>query len=339
MVNLFLTLFLIGNLTYKTIQVDGNLEDWTLDESVIPDAPNDCAVTGNEIYSIYMTWDANYLYVGASYKVQNKALLVVLDRGVGKGVHDINNLDWYPRNFQFFGMNADILIALWNADLGTGGVRTITGEIINNKVRTVPFPGVLTQNRAISGDSGGIEVALPFTSLFPEGIPQGASIKAVSVIAGSDNEGGVESAPDNPSVRPYQASAIRKIVQITLDSDGDGIPDEGVRPVDVTDTIYTEEQVLKISAFDLSQRSARIGETIRIEVSVTDYTNLDIAIYTERGELVKRFVTQNAEPGSKYSFDWDLKNQSGNFVPQGRYIIVVKAGEYVREKKAVFVYR
>lgn len=339
MSTLLALLILVSTTTYHTIQVDGNLQDWTSDELVIPDAPNDCAVTGNEIYGIYMTWDANYLYVGASYKLQNKALLILLDRGIGKGVHDINNLNWYPRNFQFFGMNADIIIALWNADLGTGGVREITGEIINNRMNTRPFPGVLVQNRAVSGDSGGIEVALPFSSLFPDGIPEGAKIKAVSVIAGSDNEGGVESAPDNPWVRPFQASAIRRIVEIILDSNTDGVPDENVRPVEVTDTLFTEEKILKISRFDLSQRSAKIGEIINIELSVTDYTSLDVAVYTERGELVKRFSMQNAEPDRIYSFAWDLKNLSSTYVPQGMYIIVIKAGEYVREKKAVFVYR
>lgn len=338
MFTLFIT-FLIFTQTFRTIQVDGNLSDWTQDELVIPDSPTDCAVTGNEIYGIYVTWDANYLYIGASYRLQNKALLIVLDRGTGKGVHDINNLDWYPRNFQFFGMNADILIALWNADLGTGGVREITGEVVNNRTKTRPFPGIMIQNLATPGDSGGLEVAIPFSQLYPEGFPQGATIKAVSLIAGSDHEGGIESAPDNPWIRPFQASSVRKITRILLDSNNDGLPDEGIYPKDAAEIIYTEEKTLKISRFELSQRAARIGENIDIKISVTDYTNLDIAIYNEKGELKKRFSSLNAIPDEEYSFNWDLKDYSGNFVNQGTYIIVVKAGESVREKKAVLVYK
>ncbi len=338
MVNFLLTLLLFSQ-TYRTIQIDGNLSDWTQEELVIPDSPTDCAVTGNEIFGIYLTWDANYLYIGASYKLQNKALLVVLDRGTGKGVHDINNLDWYPRNFQFFGMNADILIALWNADLGTGGVREITGEVVNNRIKTRPFPGVMIQNRATPGDSGGIEVAIPFNQLYPEGFPKGATIKAVALIAGSDHEGGIESAPDNPWIRPYQASSVRKITRILLDANNDSMPDEGVYPKDVAEIVYTEEKTLKLTKFDLSQRAARIGETINITVSVTDYSNLDIAIYDEKGSLKKRFASFNANPDEEYTFTWDLKDLTGNFVNQGTYIIVVKAGESVREKKAVLVYR
>ncbi|MDI6851702.1 MAG: hypothetical protein QMD82_07210 [bacterium] len=335
----FLIAILIFTQTFRTIEVDGALSDWTQDELVIPDSPIDCAVTGNEIYGIYMTWDTTYLYVGASYKLQNKALLIVLDRGTGKGVHDINNLDWYPRNFQFFGMNADILIALWNADLGTGGVREITGEVVNNTVKTRPFPGVMINNSATPGDSGGIEVAIPFSQLYPGGFPAGASIKAVALIAGSDHEGGVESAPDNPWIRPFQASSVRKITHIVLDSNNDSQPDEGVYPREIAEIIYTEEKTLKISKFELSQRAAKTGENIDIIVSVTDYTNLDVAVYNERGELIKRFSSPNAIPNEEYTFNWDLTDLTGITVKQGIYIIVVKAGEYVREKKAVLVYK
>ncbi len=336
--SLLLAISLLIGQTYKTIQVDGILNEWTEYELVIPDAPNDCAVTGNEIYGIYMTWDANNLYIGASYKLQNKALLIVLDRGIGKGVHDINNLDWYPRNFQFFGMNADILIALWNADLGTGGVREITGQLVNNRIKTNPFPGVTNFNRALPGDSGALEVALPFAQLFPNGMPEGAEIRAVVLIAGSDHEGGVESAPDNPWIRPYQASSVRKIVRVKLDQNGDSKPDEEVFPTEASEVTYTEEKVLKIKTFDLSQRSAKIGETIDITLEVTDYTSVEVSIYTEKGELVKKYSLQNATPENPYTFSWDLKDLSSSYVPQGIYIIVAKAGNYVREKKAVFVY-
>ncbi len=337
--NIFLSLILVVASTYHTISVDGNLEDWSAEELVIPDSPTDCGVTGNEIYGVYITWDNNNLYIAGSYKLQQKALLIVMDRGIGKGVHDINNLDWYPRNFQFFGMNADILVALWNADLGTGGVREITGEIVNNRVRTLPFSGVTVQNHALPGDSGGIEVALPFSSLFPGGFPASAKIKVVALIAGSDHEGGVESAPDNPTIRPYQASPVRKFVELTLDSDGNGVPDSGAVPVNVARLVEVPEQALKISRFDLSERSIRMGDNLDVTVEISDYASIDVSIYDEYGRLMAKKVWQNGFPGQSYTYTWNLRDMSGKEVPQGIYIVVVKAGEYVREKKAIFVYR
>ncbi|MEO0258680.1 MAG: hypothetical protein ABIM32_04550 [candidate division WOR-3 bacterium] len=334
-----LSLILLGATTYKTIQVDGNLDDWGFDELVIPDSPTDCPVTGNEIYGVYVTWDRNNLYVACSYKLQQKALLVVIDRGIGKGVHDINNLDWYPRNFQFYGMNADILIALWNADLGTGGVREITGEVVNNRVRTLPLPSVSVQNKALPGDSGGIEVSLPFSSLYPSGIPNGASIKIVALIAGSDHEGGVESAPDNSAIRPYQASPVRRFVEICIDADSNLLPDSGVVPVAVKKIVEIPEKPLKISTFQLSQRSIRIGESVDIDIEISDYANIDVSIYDEYGKLVAKRIWQNGVPGQIFRYSWDLKDLSGREVKQGIYIVVVKAGEYVREKRAIFVYR
>jgi len=337
--SLFLALSLVLGSTYHTIQVDGKLDDWSEEELVIPDSPTDCGITGNEIYGIYVTWDKNNLYIACSYKLQQKALLIVLDRGIGRGVHDINNLDWYPRNFQFYGMNADILIALWNADLGTGGVREITGEIVNNRVRTAPFPGVTIQNNAVPGDSGSIEIALPFSTLYPEGLPQGGGIKLVGLIAGSDHEGGIESAPDNAGIRPYQASPVRKFLFLALDSDSNGVPDSGVVPVQVGSVVEVPEKPLSISKLSLSQRTAGPGETIDVDLEITDYASIELAIYNDRGELVAKKIWQNGEPGTTYSYSWNLKDMAGKDVPQGIYIIVVKAGQYVREKRAVFVYR
>jgi len=336
--------FMLAALTYNSnISIDGKINmgtEWYEDELVIPDSPNDCATVGNEIYGIFLTWDRENLYIAASYEVQNKALLVVIDAGRDRGVHDINNLDWYPRNFQFFGMNADIVIALWNGDLGTGGVREITGEVIQNRIHTIPLSNISVQNTAFSGDSGGIEVKIPWSSLYGSNtVPPGLNIKLVGLIAGSDHEGGIESAPDNKYIQLYQSSPIRTFAQVIVDSDNDGIPDDSVSPVSVTSIINTPEKTLKISLFQISKRTILPGEKAIFKIQVTDYSSISFSIYDERGNLIFEKILENAEPDREYSFEWDGRDMSGRDVPQGFYIVMIKAGEYVREKKAIAVIR
>lgn len=337
-------LLMLVALTYNYgISIDGKIDlgtEWHDDELIIPDSPNDCATVGNEIYGIFLTWDSENLYIAASYEVQNKALLIVLDAGRDAGVHDINNLDWYPRNFQFFGMNADILIALWNGDLGTGGVREITGEVIQNRIHTTPLQNISVQNTAFSGDSGGLEVKIPWSSLYGSNtVPPGLSIKLVGLIAGSDHEGGIESAPDNKNIQLYQSSPVRTFARVVIDSNNDGIPDDSLSPVSVTSIVNIPEKTLKISLFQISKRTILPGEKTTFKIKITDYSSLSLSIYDERGNLVFQKNLENAEPDREYSFEWNGKDMSGMDVPQGFYIVMVKAGEYVREKKAIAVIR
>ncbi|MCD6130483.1 MAG: hypothetical protein J7J61_00030, partial [Candidatus Hydrothermae bacterium] len=71
----------------------------------------------------------------------------------------------------------------------------------------------------------------------------------------------------------------------------------------------------------------------------TDYSSITFSIYDEGGNLIFEKILENAEPDREYSFEWEGRDMSGRDVPQGFYIVMVKAGEYVREKKAIAVIR
>ena len=212
--------------------------------------------------------------------------------------------------------------------------------MIQNRIHTIPLSNISVQNTAFSGDSGGIEVKIPWSSLYGSNtVPPGLNIKLVGLIAGSDHEGGIESAPDNKYIQLYQSSPIRTFAQVIVDSDNDGIPDDSVSPVSVTSIINTPEKTLKISLFQISKRTILPGEKAIFKIQVTDYSSITFSIYDEGGNLIFEKILENAEPDREYSFEWEGRDMSGRDVPQGFYIVMVKAGEYVREKKAIAVIR
>ena len=323
-------LYALLSLTYHTISLDGNLGVFDPDELIYQDASYDSYWQGNELYGLYVTWDRNNLYLGLSYRVQNNAVLIVLDPGRGRGVNDINNLDWYPRNFQFYGMNADILCALWNADISTGGVREILA-----KDRTQPLRGVEIINNGASGDSSALMVKIPFEEIYGMGnkVPPGVSLKVVALISGSDHTMGGDAIPDNESIG--SSSAIRKYIKIVIDSNMDSVPDDSVNVKNATEIVTYPRRVLTLKEFEVLPEKLDVSQPLTVKFSVTDYAFAKIYIVSENGKRVYEKHFESVIPDREYSFVWTPPLD----ITQGIYFVVVDVNDIIRKKKAFFLKR
>ncbi len=321
-------LYVLLSLTYHTIPVGGNLGVFDSDELIYQDAGYDSYWQGNELYGLYVTWDRNNLYLGLSYKVQNNAVLVVLDPGRGKGVNDINNLDWYPRNFQFYGMNADILCALWDADISTGGVREILA-----KDHTQPLRGVEIINNGVSGDSSALMVKIPFEVIYDmDGkVPPGMSLKIVALVTGSDHAMGGDAIPDNESIG--SSSAIRKYIEVVVDSNMDSVPDDSINVKNASEIIAYPGRALSLKKFEISPERLDISRPLVINFSVTDYAFAKVYIMSENGKRVYEKHFESLIPDKNYSFCWIPSPD----IPQGIYFVVLDLNDIIREKRAFFL--
>ncbi len=119
------------------------------------------------------------------------------------------------------------MIASW--DSGTPGVWTITDNTSDDAI---------SGSCTISGTTSA-EVAIPWNSIYGLGagtVPSGASLKIVGVIAGGDNYGACDSAPDNADTDGDGGpDHLTNLWSITIDSNSDGIPDSGVTlPVELS---------------------------------------------------------------------------------------------------------
>lgn len=323
---------ILGATTYHTVQIDGDTTDYDSDELVLRDPPDDSYWLNNEIYDFYLTWNDQNFYMACSYRIQSNALLIVIDAGRGRGVSYINDLDWYPRSFLFDGMLADVLVALWDAQLVTGGIR----EIVDME-QTRPLDGISIQNSATPGNPGVLEFSIPWASLYGTGgVPEGLRLKIVGLIAGSDHYIGGESAPNNESIGRGFINLINTYLEVVVDADSDGIPDNGVSPNERARIVTSSGIPLKFSSVEIPRRVVRSGDSLTVTVRLSKEVPLRVRIFNEDGYLVLSDTTHKIAPGT-YSFSFKTKNGEGEYLPPGVYIMEFEAVGLLREKKAIAI--
>ncbi len=172
-----------------TITLDGAFTDWDGDELVVDDPTNDSIWgSSNELDNLYVTWDANNLYVGVEYTISSNAMIVYIDTGVTGGETDFSNgggySGAYPRSFLIGGgRDVDLMLARW--DQNTPQVYRITDGTSTE---------IMEAGKA--GSAAGAEFSIPWNSV--PGIGKLQELCFVTVIAGGDNYDGPDAMPDNP---------------------------------------------------------------------------------------------------------------------------------------------
>jgi hypothetical protein len=241
---------------FNTPTINGNIRveptDWDSDDLAVDDPLLDTAWGPNDIDDLWLTYDADNLYIGVRYQVNNNAMIVLLDAGTGTGASNINGLDWYPRNFNFPASSlGEFIIANWNG--GALGVRRITSATSTEDISAQCFFS--------NGPQGNFfyeaEIQIPWSSIYqigPGQVAPGATVKAVALIAGGDNWNGPDSAPDNPGMNgDGSPTTLVNMFTRVVDGNGDGVPDgfTGGISGDVTYEDPTDNSTIAtIQAFD-----------------------------------------------------------------------------------------
>lgn len=244
--------------TYKTITVDGNLADFSADESFPADGLSDSLYgVNNELNKVHATWNKNTLYLGFDYAAINTAVMVLLDTGKSGGVSDLCPTTMggsykgdYPANVQ--GPTWDLMVAMWVPKDGLSApVVTVHTLASNSSVKL----GLATAGLSIGqkesfqtgtnpGWKGQVEVGLSWNLIWGLGagkVPAGAKIKVVGVLRGSDNGDGLGDVVPNPSGALNKGkcgggsgNTLDRFFDFTVDCDGDGVADSGRKPNVVT---------------------------------------------------------------------------------------------------------
>ncbi len=213
---------------FKTPVIDGVITgdgtDWDYDDLRVDDPLEDTAWESNDIDNLWATYDSLNLYIGIRYQVSGNAMLIMVDAGTGTGTGDINNLDWYPRNFNFpDSLSCEFLIANW--DGGELGVRRITGDTSTEDITS----SCETANLSAGNFFYEGELRIPWDVIYgggPGEVAGNAAVRLVAVIAGGDNWNGPDSAPDNPGMDGSGSpTTIYNMYILPVDRNGDGMPD------------------------------------------------------------------------------------------------------------------
>ena len=176
-------------------------------------------------------------------------------------------------------------------------------------------------------------MAVPWDVLFGLGaghVPPGASISLVASICWDpepDGELGGDQAPDNVSATP---PVLDNYVTLTVDGNGDGLPDESNQPVSVGGAV----PATAIGLFANVPNPFNPQTTIRFVVpgAKGPATRTTVAVYDLSGRLVKTLADADL-PAGYHALLWNGTDSRSAAVASGVYFVRVEArGERMSRK-------
>ena len=294
-----------------SITIDGYIDttEWISGTRFIddPDDDSDWGST-NELYDLYMYWDETYLYFGlhgvkeAARSLYVNSWLIYLDSdwGGSEGETDLTEISAWDRNAQFTGgFMADIQYGSWG---------TLDGDVWDIQSPTLAVEitdGVIT-NTDLSAERPGSEIAISWNSIYGLGegiVPSNCDIAVCASIAGSSDDSDL-----GGDCIPNQISAVFPVLDsagaITVDSDGDGIPD------DFLDAISVKESDIKPSDYGIRAYPNPFNSALRIDVP-ENCSSLKIF------DIQGRLISHNEIDMEQTTIEWNPSED----LPGGIYLI------------------
>ncbi|MFH1219296.1 MAG: glucodextranase DOMON-like domain-containing protein [Candidatus Eisenbacteria bacterium] len=238
--------------THNTPLIDGVIgvaaADWDENEQLLADPTTDSRYHEADLDKIYVTWDAENLYIGIQTRYPpggfGNGYLVFIDKDAQAssmtGATDFTRANFYPRHITFTGMGADVVVTTWSLTPPVE-IKDCTDP---TKAREKPIPGA-----AGAANSGlfSFEVKIPWSGMYPGSattIPRGSKLRIVAATVGGDNSGAYDAAPSSghdsngngipdesdPATAWDGYTDLDRFLEIPLDANLDGLPDQGYPP-------------------------------------------------------------------------------------------------------------
>lgn len=324
------------------IHIDGDVSDYQADEWVLdattpwPEAPDDSRwAVNNEIRRVAVTWDSTFIYIAVDCVTWDSGVMVWLQYGAG-GVGQLDAAGLFRRNIDLGELRPNILA--WGEYAREVEVARVDAE---TAFGSVPREQAATAFAADASGAGAIELALSWEVVRASG----GVVRLLTAISGRRQSGTGDGAPDPSATLPATRTAMGVLdnaLEITVDADGDGAPDTGVSPVSASVVVpgntpqprgYPElgiDPVVRSFAPDL-------GETVSFSLSAGQDARVFVtgAVYSIDGrrvralyESVERNLSAGANPAAPGDV-WDGRDDAGNVVPGGVYVLSVTWGETV----------
>ncbi len=247
---LFILLAIAGTVpaeTYNTPTIDGVVniapDDWDASDFAVDDPSDDnrYAPGDPDMDDLYVTWDADSLYVGIITSrppggFGNGYLLFIdfdAQSGITGGI-DFSSADYYPRHITFSTMGADVVMGAWN----------LAGAFFKFCADPTATTDVPEQRAASNTDEYQIEAAVSWNGLYGLGrgtVPTGTTMRFIAAIVGGDGSGAYDAMPtsttgieSNPATAWDAVTDLDVYYEAVVDGDNDGVPDVGYTPVEST---------------------------------------------------------------------------------------------------------
>ena len=324
--------------TYGKPKIDGivnvSADDWLLNWRIAwdPDTNsywNTKGVLMNEVLGIYATWDADSLYFGINYIINDSSntLMLYIDAGLPGGINNFNSASGYtgdyPKNIKFAAEHPInfFTAAYFHRAPSLFKITGTTAVDISTKMNSKRGPG--------GKDS---ECAIAWNDLFGLGaglIPPHLNIYTAAVLAGGLNWGGGDAVPRNPSVNGTQGpDTIINFAVVSPDSNGDGIPDPTVF---IVASVQDKFAGMPTKYFLNQNYPNPFNPSTTITYELPRESKVQVAVYDVLGREV-RTLTNEFKKAGKYSVRFDASG-----LPSGIYFIRLSADSYTDVKKMVLL--
>ncbi|MCD4689864.1 hypothetical protein K8S17_00215, partial [bacterium] len=230
--------------TYNSPYVDGHVteeaNDWAPDELGVEDPDNDnrWGASDADMVDLYVTWDADSLYIGVTTvngpSSYGNGYLLFIDTDAQDGITgatDFTGADFYARQIAFSTMGADIVMGGWNLP-GVFDIKHCSDPTATSDV-----------DEAYSQGNPGwkhFEARFSWNGIFGLGqgvVPAGTTLRFIGAIVGGDGSGAYDAMPNSStgaesnSSTPWDAVVdLDNYYEVAVDADLDGVPDEGFPP-------------------------------------------------------------------------------------------------------------
>lgn len=324
--------------TYGKPVIDGNIikgtSDWRPEWLIVADSDTDSYwrpvdTLNNELLGIYTTWDADSLYIGIDYKLNDtyNTMMVYIDAGIPGGETNFNGQQGYygdyAKNFRFRPADAiDFFIPAYNQTApGMYKIVDSTSSNMTNKIN-----GRRGQN------AFGAEVAVAWNDLYGLGvglIPPGVKLKFVALIAGGLNYGAGDSAPDNPDVNGNAGpDSLINLALAEPDRNNDGLPDPTLFISDIKE--IPGETLPK--EFSLAQNYPNpFNPSTRIQFSLPERSVVQLRIYDVLGRELITLLDEERAAGT-----WAVRADMSQF-SSGIYFYQLVTPKFSEVRKMMLV--
>ncbi len=333
--------------TYRKPVIDGLIgfvDDWKNEMIVQTDKDSDSVwwdkITGpvnNELYKLLVTWDADSMYLGVDYILndKNNTLILYVDAIPGRGVTNFISTGAYkgdyPKNNRLrIDHGIDLIIASYNQD-SPSVFLTDSNQSVN----------ITPKTSHVRGTGGhGLETAIAWNDLFQLGnglVPKNTVLNLVALASGGYDYGSGDAMPDNPDVDGNSGpDSLINLASVQVDKNGDGIPDPTIFLTEVRKEISQNAIPAEFRLEQNYPNPFNPTTTIRFSVppsltSIGGGTSVLLNIYDILGRNVASVVSGRFQPGN-YSITW---NASG--FTSGIYFYTLISGDFRVSKKLLLL--
>lgn len=336
------------------VVIDGALNDYTADEWVLDTGTNPRETSSdsrwgsdNDISRIALTWDRDFLYIGIEARTFDSFLELFISNRAG-GLTTLEETGAFRRAIQLpFAVN---LIALAEP----GRIPDVARADDSHPFALVDRGAVPVAMAGARTGSVGFEMAVPWSML-----SLAQPVKLTAAIAGEVGTGAGDAAPDaSAALDPdrFARAVLDRWFQIDPDVDNDGLADIGISPhtagsvlPDAAPTSDGKEASVHFEKVSKRAFAPDRGESAETAFVVDDgHVFVNFFVYSLEGERVRflnaRVPDVELGSGSAVAVSWDGRDERGDIVRGGSYILVANwgysRGEHAgRAKTAVVVAR